>query len=136
MMLGLIAALAPILEKVLGAVLPDPAARANAIQQILGTLQQSDAAQNAVNTEEAKSESIFVAGWRPFIGWCCGLGLAYTYLVVPLSMYIGFVVGHPIPKPPILDNNLYELVTAMLGLGAMRSYEKVQGVATTILGKK
>lgn len=134
-MLALLGILAPLLDKVLGAVLPDPAARANAIQQILGELEKSDEAQNQVNAAEATTGNMFIAGWRPFIGWVCGVSIAYTYLFVPLIMYAGFLTGHPIPKPPVLDDALWQLVTAMLGLTAARSYEKVQGIADSVIGK-
>lgn len=128
-MLALIPALAPILDKVLGAVLPDPEARAKAITNIFGELSKADLGQMEINREEAKSSSIFVAGWRPFIGWVCGAALFYSYILVPITLYVGFVIGKPLPKPPVLDANLWELMFGMLGMGALRTYEKIQKVA-------
>jgi hypothetical protein len=129
MLAALIPLLAPILDKVLGAVLPDPQAKAKAIADVLGLLQQSDLGQMEVNRQEAAHASMFVAGWRPFIGWCCGLALAYQFIAAPIAIWIGFVVGHPVPKPPTLDDNLWQLMFGMLGMGALRSFEKLKGVA-------
>lgn len=134
MLAALLPVLGPILDKVLGAILPDPAARAKAITDILSQLMQSDLAQLEVDKAEASSGSVFVAGARPFILWCCGVGVAYTYILVPLTMYVGFLAGHPLPKPPVLDNNLWELMFGMLGMGALRSFDKVKGVATKSFG--
>ena len=129
MLAALIPILVPILDKVIGAVLPDPQAKAKAIADVFGLLQQSDLAQMEVNRQEAAHASMFVAGWRPFIGWCCGLALAYQFIAAPIAIWIGFVVGHPIPKPPTLDDNLWQLMFGMLGMGALRSFEKLKGVA-------
>ena len=129
MLAALIPILAPILDKVIGAVLPDPQAKAKAIADVFGLLQQSDLAQMEVNRQEAAHASMFVAGWRPFIGWSCGLALAYQFIAAPIAIWIGFVVGHPIPKPPMLDDNLWQLMFGMLGMGALRSFEKLKGVA-------
>lgn len=81
-------------------------------------------AQIATNTEEAKHGSIFVAGWRPFVGWVSGVGLAAQSIILPL---ISAIWG----KTYDLDTTLliYTL-GGMLGIGAMRTYEKVKGVST------
>lgn len=126
MIAALIPALAPILDRALSALLPDPLEREKQVSHILGQFMQADVAQLEVNKAEAASSSIFVAGWRPFIGWVCGTALAYQFLFVPLVVWIGFLVGHPVPKPPTLDGNLWELMTGMLGLGALRSLEKIK----------
>jgi hypothetical protein len=83
-----------------------------------------------VNKAEAASGSVFVAGWRPAIGWVCAAAVAYTYLLVPVGMWLSFLVGKPIAKPPVLDANLWELMFAMLGLGGLRTFEKIKGVAS------
>lgn len=82
-----------------------------------------------VNKEEAKSSSIFVAGWRPFIGWVCGMALAYTYIVYPMMIW-GFSMWKPGIVPPKLGNDgmLYELMFGMLGMGGLRTFEKIKGV--------
>lgn len=116
--------------QVLNKFIPDPAAKMQAETELRASLQQWDAGQNTVNAAEAANPDMFVAGWRPAVGWVCAAALAYTYLLVPIGMWIGFVVGHPIPKPPVLDGNLWELMLGMLGMGGMRTYEKLKGVAS------
>jgi hypothetical protein len=89
------------------------------LQQIAGQIQ--------VNTEEAKSQSVFVSGWRPFIGWVCGSGLAYQFIVRPLLTF-AVVIWHPgFVSPTIETAQLIELLVGMLGLGAMRTFEKYNG---------
>ena len=99
----------------------------NALAHEIATLAQKEAHKNAalqleVNKTEAAHKSLFVAGWRPFIGWCCGLGLLYSVLLAPL-LDIWF-------EMPVIDSSiLMPTMTGMLGLGALRSYEKVKGVS-------
>lgn len=82
------------------------------------------AQQAAVNLEEAKSLNMFVSGWRPGIGWICGLGLLYSLLLQPIL--VGFGV-----KAPATDMSvIVELLFAMLGVAGMRTYEKINGVAS------
>lgn len=129
MLAMLIPVLGPLLDTILKRTIPDPEARQKAIAELYMGLQSSDLAQMEVNKAEAGSGSLFVAGWRPFIGWVCGLALFYQFLLSPLALWIGFMVGHPIPKPPTLDEHLWELMFGMLGMGALRSFEKLKGVA-------
>lgn len=83
-----------------------------------------------VNKAEASSNSMFVAGWRPYIGWICGSALGYTYLLYPILTWVT-TVWFPGVTPPVLGNDgmLYELLFGMLGMGALRTFEKVKGVA-------
>lgn len=94
-----------------------------------GALSQA-AEQMEINKIEAQNGSVFVSGWRPFIGWVCGMALCYQYVLAPLSIYGASLFGYSIPPPPTLDNSLWELVLGMLGMGAMRTFEKMQGVAS------
>ena len=75
-----------------------------------------------VNKVEAAHKSLFVAGWRPSIGWCCSLGLLYHVLLAPIA-------GIWVEVPEIDPSLLMTTMTGMLGLGAMRSYEKTRGVS-------
>ena len=86
--------------------------------------------QLAVNQAEAANPSLLVAGWRPAIGWICGGALAYTYLLYPLLVWAA-AIWWPNLSPPKLGNDgmLYELLLGMLGLGGLRTFEKVKGVA-------
>ena len=93
-------------------------------------------AQIAVNKVEAESPSIFKGGWRPAVGWVCVLGLAYTYLLRPILPWLisvgAIIVGKEsvVPAlPPIEIGDLIVLLGGMLGLGGMRSFEKVKGVS-------
>ena len=117
--------------KVLDKFIPDPEAKAKAESELRGALLGIDKGQLAINAAEAASGSMFVGGWRPFIGWVCGAALAYTYLMVPLGMWIADATGFTMAPPPKLDANLWELMLGMLGMGGLRTYEKMKGVART-----
>ena len=112
---------------------PDPAQAATAKLELIKLQQSGDLAQMTgqldINKIEAASNSTFVSGWRPAIGWVCALALFYQYLVRPLAVAVFAAVGHPLPTMPGLDENLWQLMMAMLGMGGLRTFEKVQGVA-------
>ena len=115
-------------------IFPDPAQAANAKLELI-KLQQSGelasmTAQTDINKEEASNSSLFVSGWRPAIGWVCALALFYQYLLKPLSGTIASLVGVTLPPLPGLDDNLWQLMMGMLGMGGLRTFEKVQGVAS------
>lgn len=82
-----------------------------------------------INKAEAASDSVFTSGWRPFIGWVCGAALVYQYLIRPLAAWGFAVAGHDLPPMPGLDDNLWQLLLGMLGLGGLRTFEKFKGVA-------
>lgn len=115
--------------KVLDKFVPDPEARAKADAELRNALMSWDKGQTDVNAVEAASSSLFVAAWRPFIGWTCGIALAYQYVVTPIIMWLATWFHIALPTPPKLDETLWQLVFAMLGLGGLRTYEKVKGVA-------
>jgi len=95
-------------------------------QAVLQKLAQHPAElQVELNKIEAQHSSIFVAGWRPFLGWVCGLGLSFAFLINPL---IQWLTGQPGPVLPM--ETIHDLVIALLGLGALRTYEKQKGVAS------
>jgi len=83
--------------------------------------------QMAVNAEEAKSPNMFVAGWRPYIGWVCGTGFAVQFVVGPLLSWSSRIAGHPVDVPALDLGVMMPLLLGMLGLGALRTAEKVQG---------
>ena len=115
--------------KVIDKFVPDPAAKQKAEGELRSALQGWDKAQTDVNAIEAANPSVFTSGWRPFIGWCCGCALAYQYVATPILMWITASIGVTLAQPPKLDGTLWELVFAMLGLGGLRTYEKLKGVA-------
>jgi len=82
--------------------------------------------QNEVNKIEAADPKLFKSGWRPFCGWCCGLGLAYQFIVFPLLSWVAVAKSWPIP--PTLDIELLmTLLFGMLGLGSLRTVERIKG---------
>ena len=110
---------------------PDPQAKAAAEAefraQVLAASAQSDAAQSQTNTAEAGNGNTFVAGWRPAIGWVCALALFYQYVGKPMLTWIGAQKG--LPPLPGLDDNLWQLMFGMLGLGTFRTVEKIKGIS-------
>lgn len=86
-------------------------------------------AQTDVNKVEGASTNIFIAGWRPFIGWVCGTGLAVQFLVGPLFTWIAALASHPVAFPQLDMGTLLTLLAGMLGLGGLRTVEKLQGKA-------
>ena len=118
---------------------PDPAQKAAAQMELLKMQQSGDLAQLAADTdlaklqiqtniEEAKSTNWWVAGWRPAIGWVCGAGLAYAALIEPFARFAAKVWFGYSGEFPAIDTDLtLQVMMGMLGLGAMRSVEKVKG---------
>jgi phenylpyruvate tautomerase PptA (4-oxalocrotonate tautomerase family) len=82
-----------------------------------------------INKEEAKSRNIFIAGWRPFVGWTCGLALFWHFLGLPVTLFVTgwFDLQHP-PLPEFDMQSLMTVLLGMLGLGGMRTFEKFKGV--------
>ena len=118
---------------------PDPAAKAAAQLELLKMQNAGEFAHLAAETdlarlqiqtniEEAKSTNWFVAGWRPGIGWVCGAGLAYAALIEPFARFIAKVWFGYTGDFPVIDTDLtLQILMGMLGLGAMRSAEKIKG---------
>lgn len=107
--------------------IPDKAAQAKAEMDLLKLAGEQDfqstIKQIEVNIQEAQHQSIFVAGWRPFVGWICGLGLAYQAILHNLIEWLSGIYGFPVPPAPDSDVLIYVL-GGLLGLGALRTYEK------------
>ena len=86
-------------------------------------------AQMAINKEEAASGSIFKGGWRPCIGWICGIAFGYHFVLQPVIIFIVALVGIEIPDLPKFDmNTLLTVLGGMLGIGGLRTYEKQKGL--------
>lgn len=93
-------------------------------------------AQLKVNEEEAKSEKLFVSGWRPAVGWTCVGALSWTFVVAPFTVFWLGVLKIQTPPLPVLDYaTLSPILLGLLGLGGMRTYEKVKGVADVKVGR-
>lgn len=131
----------PILDMI-NKIIPDKAAAAAAqvqLQQMvtagamseeLKQLEAITSAQSDINKVEAANGSVFVSGWRPAIGWVCALALAFQYLVRPIVGASFSISGHTVPAIPGLDDNLWQLLFGMLGMGTLRTVEKFKGVAS------
>ena len=112
---------------------PDPAQRDAAKLQLLTLQQNGELAQMTgqldINKVEAASTNWFVAGWRPYIGWICGTGLGYQFLVMPLANGLATMAGYASAFPSLDMGTLVTLLLGMLGLGGLRTKEKMEGVA-------
>ena len=86
-------------------------------------------AQLKVNKTEAAHKSLYVAGWRPFIGWSCGIAMAFNFIGLPLIGTLSVLYDTPLELPPLDLEIMMPVLLGMLGLGGMRSYEKRTGVA-------
>jgi hypothetical protein len=132
-LLALLPSLLPALTEVLDRVVPDKAAAAKAKLEMEAKLLEAattQASQQAeINKVEAGHRSIFVSGWRPYIGWACGMAIAWTFLLAPMLSWLLPLTGVVTAVPPLQTEFLLELVFAMLGLGGLRTFEKLKGVA-------
>ena len=82
-----------------------------------------------INKAEAQSRSIFVAGWRPFIGWTCGIAMFWHFVGVPITMFFVSWFSMEIAELPQFDmNSLMTVLLGMLGLGGLRTFEKTKGI--------
>ena len=87
--------------------------------------------QQEINKIEAASSNVFVAGWRPFIGWVCGSAFAYNWVVLPLITSVAAAFGHPVEGlKPLNFSEMSPVLLGMLGLGGYRTFEKVKQVAS------
>jgi hypothetical protein len=126
--------IAPLIElggSIINRLFPDPQQKAAAELELLKMTQEGDLkqilAQLEINAKEAAHPSIFVAGWRPFVGWTCGIGFLYATIVHNLIGWIATAKGWPMP--PTIDSELLIYVLGgMLGIGGLRTYEKVKRV--------
>ncbi len=127
-------------SKVLERIFPNPADRL-AAQTKLAELQQTgelaqlaaetDLAkgQLAINQTEAASDNIFISGWRPFIGWVCGIAFTYHFVLQPLLAFAMSSFGHEVKLPVFDMQELSTVLMGMLGLGGLRTVEKIKGVS-------
>jgi len=133
-MIGLVSAVLPAVTKVVERFLPeDKEARAKAERslkaQLTTHLAKIDLAQLDINKQEAAHRSVFVAGWRPFIGWTCGIALAYNYVLQPILIFVLAQTGHLMDLPSMDLNEIMPVLMGMLGLGGLRTFEKYKGVS-------
>lgn len=131
---ALIAPVAAIIDKLI----PDKEAAAKAKYELIKLEQDGQLAElNAMvelnrqqaqtNTAEAQHRSLFVAGWRPAVGWCCALGVFWHFVGYPLALFFAATAGYDGVIPELDTSVLLELIFAMLGMGGLRTYEKLKG---------
>jgi hypothetical protein len=84
-----------------------------------------------VNKIEAANPSVFVSGWRPFIGWVCGSACAWNWIGLPIVKMGLLMYGHPLNLAPADISEMMPVLMGLLGLGGLRTFEKVKGVAAT-----
>jgi hypothetical protein len=112
--------------------IPDPTLKAQLRRELELAQMAADAdmakAQAAINQTEAANPNLFVSGWRPFVGWVCGLGLAYAFLIKPIASPL-VQKWSGVPMEALDVSTLLTLLFGMLGLGGMRTVEKMNGVA-------
>ena len=131
-MIGLASLVGPIVNKFVDRI-PNGNERARAKEalekELVDAANSVMLAQTEINAAEAQHKSIFVAGWRPFIGWVCGVGIAWSMVVQPVAQWAMIAGGDGTELPTIDTSYLMELVTAMLGMSGLRTFEKMRGVA-------
>lgn len=130
--------LAPLFDKITG-LIPDPQAaakaKAEALAQVMEFASRADAAQMEVNKTEAASGSLFVAGWRPFVGWVCAAGCAWNWLGLPIGMFAAAMAGKSLDLRPADISEMLPLLLGLLGMGGLRTFEKMQGVSREAIAK-
>lgn len=101
------------------------------LQAEVGLLQ----GQLRINEKEAEHKSVFVAGWRPFVGWVCGFALAYVTVIEPVARFVATMLGYD-GKFPVIDTTItMQVLIGMLGLGVMRTREKEKNVHSDSMKK-
>lgn len=134
-------ALLPLIGEVIKKVIPDPQAAADANYKVLELAQRGELAeldanlklalgQMEVNKIEAASTDLFRSGWRPYVGWVCGAGLTYEFLVRPFLPWTVRLLGAEVPPLPPTDmGTLITMLGGLLGLGGLRTVERIKGKA-------
>lgn len=134
-------AITNLVSKVIDRVIPDPVQAADAKLKVATLAQSGELAQLQAETQlaqgqidvnkiEASSTNVFVSGWRPFVGWVCGASLAYAAILEPISRFLAQVIFHYVGTFPVVDTTItLQVLLGLLGLGAMRSYDKTKGNA-------
>jgi len=129
--------LIPPISELLDRIIPDPDARerakielvkaenAQSLQQMQLAL-QADQSQTQINQVEAQNPHLFVSGWRPFIGWVCGVAFAYHFIVQPLLAFAIANAGGEVKLPAFQMQELSTVLMGMLGLGSLRTIEKIR----------
>ena len=125
---GIAEAVVGVVDNVLDKFVEDKDLRAKLNHELKTQVQQANLGQIAVNQEQARHPSIFVAGARPAIMWICAFGLGWQFVFQPIAVWGIAVSGADLVLPVIQTEGLMSLTLALLGLGSMRTAEKWKGV--------
>ena len=131
--MGLLDNLIQPVSKILDKAIPDQDLKRKLSHEI-ATMSEKHAqelalAQVKVNAAEAASGSLFKGGWRPFIGWICGIAFGYHFVLQPVIIFVVALIGIEIPELPEFDmGTLLTVLGGMLGIGGLRTYEKQKGL--------
>jgi len=133
-MIGLLSAVLPSVMEVAGRFLPEDKEKRAAAEreieaQLTTHLAKIDLAQLEINKVEAASRSVFVSGWRPFIGWSCGAAMALNFIVFPLASFVLAQTGHLVELPTLDMSQMMPVLMGLLGLGGLRTVEKIKQVS-------
>ena len=134
MIQSLIPSLLPAVTDVIGRFLPEDkekrAAAEREIEKQLAThLAKIDLAQLEINKQEAAHRNIFVSGWRPFIGWSCGIAMCFAYIIQPITIFVLAQTGNLVSLPTLDLSEMMPVLLGMLGLGGLRSFEKYKKIS-------
>jgi hypothetical protein len=131
-MIPLVSSLLPIVGEVLDRVVPDKAGNEKAKRDLERTLAQAavkgQLGQLEINKVEAAHRSVFVAGWRPCVGWVCAFALAFHFIVAPVVEWAGALWGFHLPVPSFDMDSLLFVLGSLLGIGSLRTLEKTKGL--------
>lgn len=116
-------------EAITGEKIKDPTEMAKISLQLSELEHMANQGQIEINKIEAAHKNLFVAGWRPFIGWVCGVAIAYAFVLQPILEWGIALYGLEVPTPKLNVDTLYQLVLAMLGMATLRTYEKQKQVS-------
>ncbi|MFW0778015.1 MAG: holin family protein [Rickettsiales bacterium] len=133
-------ALVPAVSDLLDKLIPDPEAREKAKLELLKAERETDleelrlaisadAMQAEINKNEATHRTLFVAGWRPFIGWVCGVAFAYHFIIQPIAAFAIANQGSEVHLPDFDIEALFTVLMGMLGLGGLRTIEKIKNIS-------
>jgi hypothetical protein len=119
------------IDAVLDKAIPDAKERNSIKLDLMNQLGSvvSNVSQNNTNADEAQSRNVFLGGFRACTGWVCALVFGLQFLVFPIATFIAGIYGHVLPVPTFPDS--YSLLTGLLGLGGLRTFEKIQNVGNT-----
>ena len=113
-------------SKILDKFVADKDLKAKLQHELNTELHKANMAQLEVNKVEAAHKNMFVAGWRPFVGWCCASALAYHFILQPILVFVLSLSGYQVALPEFDMSSLMTVLLGMLGLGGLRTFEKIK----------